>query len=1526
MNSMATVSPNTVAKKPAPPPPPKFSLKIDFPGIRKSVLQLLRQGLNPYELKLNSKLIAEIHADFEEWLETERREINSQLAKIPSHAKRKWLEERFELDDRRRSENRPLRLLTDFLFQYLLLKIKKLDSLKSGNLKFRVAFSKVRDLASREKLILNYAAELGATPAQLRKDARAFSRWFDEEAVIDRYAKRVGQIELVLIFGFSRLSEVIGHVFRLAHKYHFESSPRDEPASSELLRGKLAAIWQRLNIEGKIQDALVYDGDDRVHVAVLNCLARAIGQLPDGLGAELLDPRTLVFIHRAAMENKSNVWIQCSALSVLCALSFGKALPFLKHRLANPQDGDDMFVRRHALQLIERRLRSSLEHAGTRGFELVPTEAEPSPFVRQKIAQVAFLSTHENARKQWKELLLDDPVEQVRAAALLAGIEVPTDSSLTLQYLEVVEQCLSNETSTFVLRTALHCLTNLLRQTTRNETATATENRPGNVVYQNPQTPGSTDAWQKIHAFYRQRITPRIANLQSNHAEIPLRRWAAQANEQIWAELDEQARRLLDELRPRLQKTLPGRSCRIAKQVFRGIPSDKLGRIFAVLAQDDFGYDIHKGWLSYRIQRGPSRGFRLWRMIHEFKHASTDKRQALRHTVGRISTAKLRAPSQILGELSETKVPGEPLTISEDGTWRPFLPLPDDFVSILNMSWCFPRTVRFYTSEGQTVVTGPRGLYKCLRAAWNLNLRFEKFAVQRNWNDDTFPASKYINSMRSLGFDIKFLGYEGQVEAAGGEPPAEEAGDGTQDASVTRFFLSALIGLPLLATVESAYWQQLQRFTDYFGSPFENSLEQLVVFAGIVMLLVLGKHLYANWTLHHARKNIPISIGGWGTRGKSGTERLKAALVGMLGHGLVSKTTGCEAMFIHANPLGEPLEIPLFRPYDKATIWEQRNLVRLAARMEPSVFLWECMALNPGYVDVLQRQWTRDDLATITNAYPDHEDIQGPAGYNVAETIAGFVPQNSHLISTEQVMRPYITESCKKANSTFRGVGWLESGLITNDVLERFPYKEHPDNIALVAALGDEMGCSYEYCLKAMADYLVPDLGVLKTHPVAEVRGRRIEFTNGMSANERFGCMGNWRRLGFDQQDAWDDPATWICGVVNNRADRVPRSKVFAKIIVEDIQADRFFLIGSNLQGLRGFIREAWDDLASTFTLRDKTQKWSADFALETLKQSAREFRQPAEPAHVQARLEHMAKGLQQTLVEESLLDPPTVASNWNEPAQVAQQLTAAGVKQEFVESVLKHQREWISALEEYQVVEKLIKEESPARADAIEQKFISTLKTWYFRKIVVIEDFDATGEEVVATIVNETPPGFLNRCMGLQNIKGTGLDFVYRFQAWDVCHQACCAAMGNQVQKVEKGLQVLVSMPVIGQLCESKIKEVIRFAKSNAVYRRPELQTLIEQLEKKLESGSGKSEVSESEVRSPADNSRKLMSDLQDWMIECAEQFLDVHDSIRRRDTADLIYQDLASERISRQRAILELRELNKRQKGGWLAASFRK
>ena len=201
----------------------------------------------------------------------------------------------------------------------------------------------------------------------------------------------------------------------------------------------------------------------------------------------------------------------------------------------------------------------------------------------------------------------------------------------------------------------------------------------------------------------------------------------------------------------------------------------------------------------------------------------------------------------------------------------------------------------------------------------------------------------------------------------------------------------------------------------------------------------------------------------------------------------------------------------------------------------------------------------------------------------------------------------------------------------------------------------------------------------------------------------------------------------------------------------------------------------------------------------------------------------------------------------------------------------------------------------------------------------MVIEDYFATGEEVIRTLVEETPPGFTNRVMGLQNIKGTGLDFVYRFQAWDVCHDACALVHSKQANEIEKGLQSLIAMPVVGQLCYELVAETVNWCRSSK-----ELATfsdLVEQLAAKIELSPHAR--SEAEIPSSADpkNSWAINADFHHWVYSTAEQIFDVNDSVRRRDKADDIYHDLGALRISRQRAIIELRNLTKRQKGGWLS-----
>ena len=185
-----------------------------------------------------------------------------------------------------------------------------------------------------------------------------------------------------------------------------------------------------------------------------------------------------------------------------------------------------------------------------------------------------------------------------------------------------------------------------------------------------------------------------------------------------------------------------------------------------------------------------------------------------------------------------------------------------------------------------------------------------------------------------------------------------------------------------------------------------------------------------------------------------------------------------------------------------------------------------------------------------------------------------------------------------------------------------------------------------------------------------------------------------------------------------------------------------------------------------------------------------------------------------------------------------------------------------------------------------------------------------------------------------MQNIKGTGLDFVYRFQAWDTCFEACEATQDRRLAVAEKAISALVAMPVIGQLCVEKLLETIAQCRNNKLLQRSDLQSQLDGLKNRVDeahkaisqSKPSPNDSHDSNGTEKASQLRRHMHTLHQWSYQWAEEFLDVNDSIRRREKADLIYRDYVDCRISRQRAVVELRILNKRQKGGWLKEDSKK
>ncbi|MEO7654957.1 MAG: hypothetical protein ABIS23_04645 [Sphingomicrobium sp.] len=938
-------------------------------------------------------------------------------------------------------------------------------------------------------------------------------------------------------------------------------------------------------------------------------------------------------------------------------------------------------------------------------------------------------------------------------------------------------------------------------------------------------------------------LGPPVLELRIRHHQRAVRALAAAAAERLWCAGDPDARALAERIRTGLASVKEGRTVTIDGLADEAASHpERVGRVLGVLAQHDFGLELLS---NGRLRRGELIAFRSWRALHEWRNPSSDKRPAFRHWIGRVWRGRMVAPSAIMAELAPTKVPGEPLFQPDEGDWRPWLPLPDMILSAIDSG----ETVSLITAEGVTQIEPKRGFADRLRGRLRITWRFAELAGMRNWSETSGRApSGYADALRGLGVTIRLRPHPGRE----------------LDPQVARFFSfapAALLGIPAL-------WEQAQV---YFSSLYANTLAQLGVFLAAAAGWFLINHWLRTRDMRRARAALPLVVGGWGTRGKSGTERLKAAVFSALGHPIISKTTGNEAMFLHSAAFGELREMFLFRPYDKATIWEQLDLAVLARKLGAKIFLWECMGLTPAYVKVLQRHWMRDDIATITNTYPDHEDVQGPAGRNIPEVMTNFIPEQSSLITSEEQMRPILIEAARELGTSFAAVGWLEAGLIPDEFLTRFPYEEHPYNIALVTAMAAEIGIAPDVAVKEMADRVVQDIGALKVYPEALVRGRRLEFVLGNSANERFGALGNWTRLGFNSHDPVLEPNLWITTVVNNRADRVPRSRVFASILVKDISADRHVLIGSNLEGFQGFIAKAWAELAPSLTLSPPDRP-DAD-PLEELESLAKRFR---------------------------------IVHQKDQLTAIVEVMRTSGRPDE--DGIAEHTERCREQLAAYQAIESQLCD--CGVSPELNRQLQEQLCTWFQQKIVVVDNYHASGEQIVRLLADMTPPGFRNRIMGMQNIKGTGLDFVYRWHAWEVVHLACADASSGDQARQQRGLQSLATFREFGVLSEERVRATLEWIRHEGAatgeITESQLDLIASQLEEQLSNLDRSSQAGASAGRSK-------------W-IDALEAILDAGDAVRRRKKADRIYHELAAERISSDRAIAELKALTSRQKGGWL------
>ena len=1332
------------------------------------------KGINPFWQRLEREEVQALNVEYLEWQRLHA--VNS--------------------NDRRVS-------LLLFLKETIKERLTTCRYLENSLAQFRHRHAKADTKQDRHRIILDYTIELNGKKRS-RGDVRALRRWFDSEAVAERYQRRLMET-----------SHFIGICLRQVTFLVALSLPKS------LLSSLLAVSASCLQWKG---------GGNRLFVEAIRSMSIMLCLQPEDQFIEKLKAY--------AEDQHENTWVQCEAIKGLQSLVSEREYFSILMRCLQR---DDLFIRRCCVKQIvhlkERALLTTL---------ISVILKDTSAFVRQGLA--ACLKDIPLAHfSSLYESLCADEEPAVRAAAIGKAPFLLHHSHVVIS---VLEKVLQQESNPSVQRFAIESAVEVFSH------QTVPEERQRSISLLVP-------LFQKLH---------------TEATCTSVRRVAAQARERLWCQSYPPARKFFAFIQPKLITALKTgkKFIDFKSKELEGYDEITMGRVLSVLAQGHFPLELERTFWKNRLFIDHRFSFRWWRFFYEITHPSPEKRQSFSHFIGRKFTGTLRVPSGIMGELSPTKVPGEPLFVQSEGSWRPYLPLVEEFISAAETA----KPIAIFTSEGMVTIRPPRNFFCRLWAEGKLSFFFSRYAKLRNWKEgDSFGPSYYLQKMRKLGFHISIEAY----------PPFEKSVS-TVEPRVKRFFP---LVLPLF--VEDMW----SRLTTYFYSLYQNTLTQLMIFVGVITGYFFGRHIYLSFLIRKARQSIPLVIGGWGTRGKSGVERMKAALFYSLGFRLIAKTTGCETLFLYAFPGRKIQELPLFRPYEKATIWEQGSLLRFSQKLKVSLFLWECMALTPRYARVLQRQWMKDDLTTLTNTYPDHEDLQGPAGRNIPEAMTHFIPEKASLITTEEQMLPILHAETERASTSLQSVTWKDAFLLTPEVLNRFPYKEHPRNVALVLALAERVGVDPDFALKEIADQVVPDIGVLKAYKTASLAFRQLQFVNGMSANERLACLENWKRMHFDEYDSEKNPEIWITTLVNNRDDRIARMRVFASILAEDLQVDRHYLVGTNLKGMRNFLIEAWQEKMKNFTLWPEGHS-----ALAVFEREAHYYRVPQTAESVQNFLQVMLKA---QCSEEEIR---AVVVHWNEPQQVE-----AFLKQRKIEhamDIIEHLKDRIKHYEEYSLFCARLKE-NPRKNKKTKQACKRLLKKWFCRKIVVIDDPYVTGEQLVAQFFLETPPGVLNRMMGLQNIKGPGLEFVHRWQAWEKCWHLCEPLLHEKVSM--EAIRRLGAFENYNLLSKEVVFETVKKLQEKlGLFAHEERKEILE-IVKKVEHLQAKAKLFKAKKRVSIPEKRGL-NRLIGWM----EELMDVADSVKRRKRADLIYKDLAAERISLERAAFELQKLETRQKGGWL------
>ena len=332
--------------------------------------------------------------------------------------------------------------------------------------------------------------------------------------------------------------------------------------------------------------------------------------------------------------------------------------------------------------------------------------------------------------------------------------------------------------------------------------------------------------------------------------------------------------------------------------------------------------------------------------------------------------------------------------------------------------------------------------------------------------------------------------------------------------------------------------------------------------AGVVAVwAVIGLLGYREWRRHTDRlEAIPIRIHVDGSRGKTGTCRLIGAALRANGLRVVVKTTGKMPVLIDAEGKETILERP---PTPTANLREQKAIVRLAKEQHAQAIVIECMAVDPELRRVSQDTLIRATLAVITNIRRDHLEIIGPDLGTGARHLSDVIPKDGTVITAEQRLLGPLRDEAEKRHASLVVANPI---VVSDALLESFPYITFKENVALALAVVESLGLDRERAVEGML-HSTPDYGTVQLFERRNHAGV-YTFVCALGVNDVDSLVELQREL-IRRKKLNGGP---LVGLFNSRDDRAPRSVEFARAMTRELAFRSVIVTGRHT---KAFVRAA---------------------------------------------------------------------------------------------------------------------------------------------------------------------------------------------------------------------------------------------------------------------------------------------------------------------------------------------------------------